>query len=445
MSEVRAEDVVAAARMRVYGRHPYLGAVLWQVRMVSKPGLRTLAVDGGWRLYYDPETVLAWYREEQVGKLDRLAGKKDAGHDGVAAVLFHEIGHLVRKHAERMLGMDAVCANAAQDREINDDVLQAGWGLPGQPLLPEDIGMARGLTAEEYYRHPEVGKVQPGCVLWAPGCGGACGGCANNPVEGEGDSAPGPGGGISGRSASGGADGPITTPPPVGPLEREIALRRAALATVAHARGRDSVPAGLMAWAKSHLRPPKVDWRRRLRGLARQALASVAGASDWTWRRPGRRSLHSAGRPGWPLSPSTHCPVPTVAVVLDTSGSMMAQIADSRTAEDEALSEVLGLVLAVGGQCWGYACDAAVHAEVRLTSARDIERLNRGGGGTLMTPGLEAARKRKPDVVVIITDGILGGEWPTPEDCRGLRVLAVVVGGSGEDCPAHIPCVEIDP
>src|SRR5262245_17028047 len=97
------QDVIAAARMAVFMRHPYLSAVLFALRPVARPGLGTLAVDAGWRLYYDPETVMRWYAEELAGKLDRVAGHKGTPyHDGVAGVVFHEIGHCLREHHKRM-------------------------------------------------------------------------------------------------------------------------------------------------------------------------------------------------------------------------------------------------------------------------------------------------------------------------------------------------------
>jgi len=323
--------------------------------------------------------------------------------------------------------------------EINDDVIAAGWKFPGKPLLPADIGMDSGLLAEEYYRDPESGEEPSSPAV--PGCGGKCGGCAGNPVPGEGDGDDG-----GGRSASSGvhADG-LSIPDAVSPLDQDIAIRRAALATLAHARSRGTVPAGLRAWAEAALAPPRVDWRRRLAGLARAAPASIAGATDFTWRRQGRRSLHSAGRVGWPLCPALHQPRPKVAVVLDTSGSMGCPGQDGRALQEEALSEVLALTLAAGGECRGYACDAGVHAESPLAGRRDLGRLNAGGGGTDMVPGFLAALKRRPDLIVIVTDGLVGGGWPDGAQCRGRRVLAVLVGEEPPHPPSHIPFVEAHP
>jgi predicted metal-dependent peptidase len=91
-----------------------------------------------------------------------------------------------------------------------------------------------------------------------------------------------------------------------------------------------------------------------------------------------------------------------------------------------------------------YACDADLQAEALVTSAKDLEKVNKGGGGTSMVPGYEAARKKKPDLVIIITDGYVGSDWPSPEACQGQRLLAVIVGDCGKNThpPSHIPFVE---
>lgn len=436
-------DIVAAARMQVYSKHPYLSAVLFGLRPHAAPGLGTVAVDQGWRLYYDPETVTQWYEEAQSGQMNKVSGSND-WHHGVAGAVFHELGHVLRQHFARCGDRDPREANKAMDREINDDVIAAGWRLPGQPLLPADIGMEDGLTFEEYYK---VATPNPSIQRNTPGCGGACGGIAGNPTEWEKNHQ-----GDAGRSGAAGqgeagqqaSDSPC--PAPAGDLEQQIALRKTALDTLNHVKsgGRGTVPAGLQAWATSQLTPAKVDWRKKLASLTRQALAACTGACDFTWRRTGRRALASAGRAGWPLAPALHQPLPRVAIVLDTSGSMGCKGSADRTRQEEALSEVLGIVQASGGDAWGVACDAAVEALARVRSVRDLQKLNKGGGGTIMTPGVLAARKIKPDVIVIVTDGYVGDGWPSAEECRGTRVLAACVGGYTKDVPAHIPFVEVD-
>ncbi|NBT95946.1 MAG: hypothetical protein EBT47_13330, partial [Chloroflexi bacterium] len=63
--------------------HPYLGTALWVVPRIPCPGLGTVAVDAGWRLFYDPAVVANWSVAETAG------------------VLYHEILHLLRNHADR--------------------------------------------------------------------------------------------------------------------------------------------------------------------------------------------------------------------------------------------------------------------------------------------------------------------------------------------------------
>jgi predicted metal-dependent peptidase len=295
------------------------------------------------------------------------------------------------------------------DREINDDVVQANFVLPGQPLMPHDIEMPNGLTAEAYYRKSET-EPKPS----APGCGGKCGSCAGNPTEGEGNGE----GGLS-------------------DTDKQVTLLRTAQEIKEYTKSYGHVPSGLRAWADAKLKPAKVDWRKRLAALVRNSLASTAGACDFTWRKIGRRSLHSAGRTGWPLAPAYRRPIPNVGVVLDTSGSMYGNSIAI------ALSETLGIAKAVGGGVKVYACDAAVHKVATVMKESDLERVNAGGGGTSMRPGFLAARMGKADLVVILTDGIMGqSDWPTPDECRGTRTLAVICGG--QHPPSHVPFVEVN-
>lgn len=445
-----ASDIIAAGRMTLYGRQPYLSHVLFALRPYEAPGLGTVAVDDGWRLYYDPEIVKTWHEEMLQSKLDAVASGKVA-HDGIPAVIFHELGHVMREHFSRRGEKDASWWNMAGDREINDDVVAAGWVLPGGALMPSDLGKPNGLTAEEYYAaQVKQSKFPPGTtagypqlVKSRPGCGGKCGGGAGNPTDWEKQNTDGAGEGRQSKGSCQGVSGDSPIPSPIDNLEKEIILRRTALAIAEHVKnkGKGSVPGGLQAWAAKKLTPPKIDWRRRVAAVTRGALASAAGACDFTWRKTGRRSLHSASRSGWPIAPALHHPIPRMAVVLDTSGSMSSTSEDGRTAQNQALSEVVGIALASGAGVWVYACDAALQAEAVVTSARDLEKVNKGGGGTSMIPGYRAAQTRKPDLVVIITDGYVGSDWPSVEECRGKRVLAVIVGG-GDKPPRHIPFVE---
>jgi predicted metal-dependent peptidase len=113
---------------------------------------------------------------------------------------------------------------------------------------------------------------------------------------------------------------------------------------------------------------------------------------------------------GHPVLPALIAPQPRVAVVIDTSGSM-------GTGElSEAVAEVRGVLQAVGGAVDLLACDADVHAAGAVRSWQEVARMLKGGGGTDMVPAIKAltARRVRPDVVIIMTDGYIGhpGEKP---------------------------------
>jgi len=82
--------LLTAARLVAVEHAPYLAHALFTTQPVAAEGLGTFAVDRGWRLYLDPAVLVRW-------------GPPLAG-----GVLVHEIGHLVRAHAERadVLGAD---------------------------------------------------------------------------------------------------------------------------------------------------------------------------------------------------------------------------------------------------------------------------------------------------------------------------------------------------
>ena len=183
--------------------------------------------------------------------------------------------------------------------------------------------------------------------------------------------------------------------------------------------GIGTVPAGLERWALGILQP-QVDWRRVLAAEVRRGLSTVAGAVDYTYRRPSRRA-RAVPRV---VLPAVHTPVPAVAIVCDTSGSM------SRQMLGEVLAEVEGILRGAGvRQATVLSCDAEVHAVRRLTSTRQVRLF--GGGGTDMGAGIAAAARLRPrpDVAVVLTDGLT--PWPD-QPPPGMRVVVgLITAGTG--------------
>ena len=116
-------------------RMPYLASTLLAMRPVSSPGLGTVAVDAGYRLYIDFPAM--------TQHSDRFCSE----------ALLHEAMHLLSDHASRSKPFPG-CASAwniAADCEINDGLVEAGCSeLAEACVLPEHIGQPRHLLAEEY-------------------------------------------------------------------------------------------------------------------------------------------------------------------------------------------------------------------------------------------------------------------------------------------------------
>ena len=207
-------------------------------------------------------------------------------------------------------------------------------------------------------------------------------------------------------------------------------LRLATAAAIQREPG--AVGGGWQRWAESVL-PSRIDWRRVLAAEVRGAIAAVAGQVDYSYRRPSRRA-----QPGVIL-PTLHRPVPDVAIVVDTSGSMHDELLGRALTEVEAVLTRAGLrqrqvrVLAV---------DTDVHAVRRVSKASQVALA--GGGGTDMGAGIEAAAalRPRPSVTIVLTDGytpwperppggmrvVVGllaqgwGEWEPPEWARTVRI-----------------------
>jgi len=377
-------------------------------QVIAAPGSGTVRVDEGWRLRADPELVAGW-TAAQLG-----------------SVLIHHVCHLLRTHAERAqaagIGPDETRTwIRAADAEINDDLVPAGLELPGHPVLPDHFGAPDGLLAEQYYDWigAREGRRERG--------GGAT---DRSDQAGEGETAG------SWLDCGSGADGVPRPGDGAGGLpgwQAELLRRQVAQDVVAHAKQAGTVPAGLLRWAEEFLHP-KVDWRRLLAAELRRAVAQVAGAVDYSYRRPSRRSPVA----GQVVLPALRRPVPEVAVVCDTSGSMTEDLLAMVLAEVEGLLRALGLAR----QVRVLACDTAVAPAQRVTSARQVQLV--GGGGTNMGTGIAAAvaLRPRPAVTVVLTDGYT--PWPAAAP-KGTRVVVGLIGADAPEAPPWARAVRVVP
>ena len=425
-------ELVRVATLAALRHMPYLAGVLYNLRPVAAPGLGRMGVDHRWRLYVDPEAIAGWPVEHR------------------AATLLHEAGHLLRRHADRATAAgitDRDRWNLATDLDINADLtakrmtveVPRGWPLPST------YGLPNGLTAEEYYDRLE---------------GQAGGRSGSDPGEGQGD---GEGEGEGGGGGGGQSDAPDGEPVPgegqgcgsgsggqplpcelgdllddggdgggVSDAEADLIAREAAMRIEEHAEanGRGSLPAGLARWAAEELAPPKVDWRRELSAAVRRATTHAAGMVDYTYRRPSRRRI-----PGVIL-PSMHRPRPQLVTIVDTSASMPPAALSAALSEIEGISRSAGLR---GPDHRVMTVDAAASKPQPVTRAADV--VLTGGGGTNMAVGIEAALalRPRPDVIVVMTDGLT--PWPTTRPTATKVVIVLITSGATPPPPpdwAHV-------
>src|SRR5262245_52565974 len=100
-----------AARVRASYQRAYFAPALFNLIPVKTDMIASMAVDSRWRLYYNDEWVAAHTVEE------------------TAAVLIHEVSHLLREHEARKRAAavtDDSLWNTAADCEINDDLFNEG-------------------------------------------------------------------------------------------------------------------------------------------------------------------------------------------------------------------------------------------------------------------------------------------------------------------------------
>lgn len=360
---------IAAARLWATQQFPYLASAIFATQVSPAPGLGGVVIDEWWRVHADPQVI-------EASTVAQLGGE-----------LLHLSTHVLRDHASRGRAM-ALTEQAelhhwvdAADAEVSDDFAHDLQRIADR-VDPADLDLPTGRLAEEYYRRGAPRE-------------GECNDC---------------GSGAHGTHPSWEPPPPQSKSDP-GVMENEQELLRQKVASDIAQADADSVSANLRDWAQDRL-SPQVDWRRTLAAAIRKAIATTAGAVDYSYARPSRRASISQGV----IMPSLRNPTVDVTVVCDTSASVSDELLG------QAMSEVDAILAGAGNRSVRVlSCDDAVRTIERVTTSRDVSLI--GGGGTDMSIGLDAAvdQRPAPDLVVVLTDGYT----PWPESSPR---CAVVVG-----------------
>ena len=378
-----------AARVRASYQRAYFAPALFNLIPVRTDQIASLAVDSHWRLYYNDEWVSAHTVEEN------------------AAVLIHEVSHLLREHEARKQAAavrNSRLWNTATDCEINDDLIAEGLPLPGEPPLPGTFGLATGDNAETYYRQllrpesREGTEDSQSSSIATHDCGSGAHG-EWRPWE---------------LPADDGRPGGV---PGVDPVKAQLVRREVAHRILDRSGDAGDVPLGWRRWAKTVL-TPKVDYMATIRHAVRKALReSTLGRYDRTYRRPHRRQACY----GEFLMPSFYQPRPRPGFLIDTSSSMEETQLARAVAELGGLTRQLGYSSEVIVAC----CDVVVHDVRKVFTAAQLELF--GGGGTDISAGLRWFMDRKSgpiDLLVVVSDC----HTPWPQEAPPFPVITIRVG-----------------
>ncbi len=388
-----ARELLELARIVACYSYAYFSDALWALQFVeARPGelppCADIAVNPAYRCVYDPVGI----------------GKRTV--EALVAVLLHEISHNLRDHGTRarLLSIPPelhLLANVAQDEEINDDLRQMVSGCGKEWVYPEQFGHAEGRLWEEYYRdhlsQATVIKIRP-----PGGVGrGGCGTCASGEPEG------------ADEASQDAIDG-------LSPIEREWLKEQVAQAMreqAASAPG--SLPGGWARWAES-IFGTRIDVWAMLRGAI---LGQIKMA--WGYRVTCHRKIHKRQEEwGDVLVPVLRAPMPNIAVIIDTSGSM------SKQQLGKAIGIVASVLKQVRQRITVLAVDAAVYQQQSIYRPEQIALV--GGGGTDMAYAITYADglSPRPDAIIVITDCCTG--WPAAPPRSRLLIVKV---GEGQPPP----------
>ncbi len=384
---------------------PYLAHALYALDVVETTAVDGLSADVHWRVYANP----IWITDTDIPELGRE--------------LAHLVWHLLMDHAGRARSMHVDLTTAEHWHHAAELTIHETLNPVGASPTPTSadaehgtIGRAgrigRHQAVEQYYAHlsglpatlPDPSPEQP--TDQSCRCGSCCDGLT--------------------RTSDLPADSDTDV---IGQAEADVIRKQVAIDYQDHAaKGRGTTPGEALRWARG-ITHPTIPWEPLLARAVRRGIGWTTGRTEPTWTRPSRRQSVTPNilQPGW------RRPVPHIAMVIDTSGTVDDQLLG------RAMAEVDGAIAAIGipgVSVTVLACDAAVGAVARVRKATDATLV--GGGGTDMRVGIAAAAQQKPrpDLIVVLTDGYT--PWPTTPPF-GSAVIAAILGRPGETLPGSPP------
>lgn len=348
--------------------YPYYARGFLSLEIVETDKIPTAGVDKYWRIYINPD-----FAEKNKYIFPQI--------------LRHELEHLLRDHCSRIKERNHKLWNLAADMEINDEIPEL---QVDEYIYPARFDLEDHNTSEYYYdRIPSSAKGQ-----------------------GEGDQEGEPlGSGLEGSGVTGkkeewekGKDSDCLSGP-----QRKRLIKDIAEDVVEHSsRKAGNVPNGVLMWATAQAKGklPKIKWQLVVRNTISKM---VNERNDFTFAKISRRQDRSSPF----ILPSNVKREVSCSVIVDTSMSMDSLGNWIAGCLKDILKIFRNNVEIID-------CDVEIYSIRRLKTWKDVLKL-RGGGGTDMRVGIEAALKRKTDLVLVLTDGET--PWPEKMDRRVIPII----------------------
>ena len=362
----------------------WFAPALYKTKIILTEQIKVAAIDTSYNIYFNPRAVET-IQEHSVDLADTMAQ--------LGFLWIHEIAHVLRCHAERATDISAAALmwNIAADLEINDgewEGLTMPKAIPG--LIPSTFELPTGKVAEWYYHLIQQDKDCQHKVLGA--CQGSDGGSPENK-----ETAWDEGSGIHGESRTWET---TEEQQQLHGIEKQLIERAVAQKMKENRKHIGNLPGSWAIWIEEVL-SSKTDWKQLLKHRMSTAISTGIGLRvDYSFARPSRRQ-------------SVYYPIITpsfagersgrITVVVDTSASMGGSELGQSVAEVCKVLEDFRLPVTV------IPCDAKAYTPIVLNRPSDRFKVKKlkGGGGTNMIVGIEAALalKPNPDSILVLTDG----------------------------------------
>lgn len=381
-------------RTQLLEDQPFYGVLVTKLKLVEDPSCDTMWTDGQ-SIGFNPKFTLSIAKVQAKG------------------VLLHEVLHVVCKHPWRRGGRDPEVWNDACDYAINSVVLEAGYVLPGKPLIdPRFYGMSAEaiyfvLIKEKLAKEAEPSKSEPGDQGKEEGGQGSAadgsqeldetangkGSAKGEPKEQAQEETPDFSQCVAGEVRDA-PDETKSSDSEFSELEWDMAVQTAITAQ------------GLAPGGANRLIKAAATSRINVREVLMDFLETNRSRDRYSWSRPSKRFV-----PYGIYMPSTQgVSCPPLVFAVDSSGSVSD--ADLKQAEhliqavmDEVRPEQLYVVF----------CDAQVKGVQEFEPGDQVKLKPKGGGGTDFRPVFDWVKSNASDAVGVVYLTDLMGTFPEKE------------------------------